>query len=1420
MTTEILGYRIDDQIYESYNSFVYRGCDRESNRPVILKMLKQASPPPEKIAWFKREYERTRDLDLPGVIDAYRLETDQHRWVIVLEDFGGQSLDLLMRSQSFTLKEFLSIAIRVADILGQIHQRHVIHKDINPSNIVLNPTTGQLKLIDFGISTTLTRENPSLRNPNVLEGTLAYISPEQTGRMNRAMDYRTDFYSLGVTFYQLLTGQLPFQTTDAMELVHAHIAKHPPSPHTLKANIPQPLSDIIMKLMAKNAEDRYQSAYGLKVDLEECQRQWQTTGQIDFFSIGEQDVSDKFQIPQKLYGREKEIDLLLSAFERVSQGNSEIVLVSGYSGIGKSALVKEIHKPITRQHGYFIAGKFDQLQRDIPYASLVQAFRSLIQQLLLESEAEIARWRQELLASFGPNGQVIIDVIPEVALIVGPQPTVPTLAPAEARNRFNLTFQNFIKVFAQPEHPLVLFLDDLQWADSASLDLTQRLMTASDSRNLLVIGAYRDNEVGKTHPLILTLKDIQQAGAIVNEIVLKPLDLSDVGRFIADALNQSPETTKPLAELVLAKTGGNPFFINEFLKSLYTEALLTFDPSTDGGRWRWDLAQIRSRNITDNVVELMMGKVQKLSPKTQEALKLSACIGNYFDLRTLMIVYQNSAKDTAADLWDAMVEGLISPLDDTYKLMELDVEGLDEAIIVDYKFTHDRIQQAAYSLIPEEDKQQVHRQIGQLLLKKIPTAQKEQKIFDIVNQLNQGLECISTQAEQDELVELNLIAGRKAKASAAYQPAFNYLQIGLALLTRSYPVKQIDDYAPDHDLTSSADNWHRLYDLTLSLHMEASEAAYLSGDYEKMEQLTEIILHQAKTLLDKVKAYEVRMRAYYTKYMLPEVVETGLNVLPLFDVTFPEEPNQADTLIALEETKSALAGKQIEKLVDLPEMEDPYRLAAMRILWVLMNASSLLSPELSTLVTLKAVDLSIKHGSAPQTPSFHACFGTLMCGAGGDIELGYQFGKLSLRLGERLMVGQPQAVYLFNAFIRHWKEHAQKTIKPFLDVHQGCLETGDLTFATFSIFMYLSHSFWVGQELNELNEEMIKYMKVVDQLNWQGSNQSWNEMYRQTVLNLLGRAESPHRIIGESYNEEKMLPIHQQANDSLAICYLYLNKLVLCYLFEQYDQAVENAAISEDHLGLAMGMQMGANLCFYDSLAQLAVFPHREKRDQDRILEKVMTNQQRMKTSARHAPMNYQHKYYLVEAEYARVLGKDEEARTYYDRAIDLAHENGYVHEEALANELAGKFHVARNQDRLARHYLRDAHYTYLRWGAAAKVQDLEKRYPQFLAQDTTASVRVPLTTTSTERASSALDLASVLKASQTISGEIMLDALLAKMMKIVVENAGAEKGLLILEKGGRWVIEAEGRVDQAEVKTRQAIPIAPPQSPPEGGKG
>ncbi|AFZ06433.1 PAS sensor protein [Oscillatoria nigro-viridis PCC 7112] len=1406
---------IVNQIYESANSLVYRGILKSNQQPLILKLLKEDYPTPAELYRYQQEYEITRRLNLEETIKAYELRKYENTQVMLLEDFGGESLKILLDGRPLALPDFLHLAIQITDALGKVHQKNIIHKDINPSNIVFNSQTGQLKIIDFGLSTTLSQENPSLKSPNLLEGTLAYISPEQTARMNRSLDYRTDFYSLGVTFYELLTNQLPFESVDALELVHCHIAKQPTPPHEINPEIPLNLSEIVMKLMAKTAEDRYQSAWGIKADLKTCLTQFRN-GKFQAFSLGYQDIYPQLQLPQKLYGRESQIESLLSAFDRVAsgqekqvgaglannlssprttksqnvcvQGQTELMLISGYSGIGKSALVQELYKIITQKSGYFIAGKFDQLQRDIPYQALVAAFQELVRQLLTETQPQLQQWQEKIRRALGSNGQIIIDVIPEVELIIGKQTPVPELPATEARNRFNLAFQNFIQVFCQKEHPLVLFLDDLQWTDSATLQFIQLIMTDFTTQYLFVIGAYRDNEVSEIHPSILTLTEMKKQGVVINHLSLSPLNLNQVNEFIADALKTECVPTQRLAELVWQKTQGNPFFIKEFLKSLYTEHLLNFD--LNAGAWHWDLEQIISRNITDNVVELMADQIQTLSESAQKVLRLAACIGNQFDLPTLSIINENSQKQTADELWNAIQAGLILPVGDDYKFLKTNREAND--LKITYKFAHDRIQQAAYSLIPPDDKQAVHWKVGQLLLQNTPQQILQQKIFDIVNQLNFSIEAIDVQLEKDKLAQLNLIAGKKAKASAAWKPAWNYLSIGINCL--------------------SADSWLRQYDLSLALYVETVEAAILSGHVEEMEKLANLVLQQATSLLDQVKVYEVKIQAYTAQNKPLEAIDTALSVLKLLGIRFPKKPTKLNILLELMKTKLSLVGKRVEDLIDLPVMTNPDKLAAMRILSSVVSAAHFASPELLPLMAFKQVNLSIKYGNTSVSSCAYATYGLILSGETvGDIETGYQFGKLAILLLDKFNTKELTArtIFIFNYFVKHWKEHLRETLNPLQNAYSIALETGDLEYAAYSVCVYCYHSYVLGKELAKVEAEMAMYSNTLSQLK-QETSYYYNQLNRQVLLNLMGQAEDKCLLIGENYDETKMLPLHREANAQNLCRSVYFYKLFLCYLFQDYQQAIENAKSAEKYSDSAVGTIPLYH--FYNSLVYLAIYSDAPKSEQKLILQKVKANQKKIKKWAEFAPMTHLHKFYLVEAERYRVLGENARAIDCYDRAIALANENDYINEEALANELAAKFYIAWGKEQVAQAYMTNAYYCYLRWGATAKMTDLKRQYPQLLKRFTTANTSIDsrnsLSKTSGSTSGESLDLAALMKASQAIASEIELDKLLTTLMKILLESCGAQIGYLILESQGQLRVEASGEANSSQVMVLQSTPI------------
>jgi predicted ATPase/signal transduction histidine kinase/GAF domain-containing protein/tRNA A-37 threonylcarbamoyl transferase component Bud32 len=1437
----IPGYQILAQIYESSNSQVYRAIRECDHSYAIVKVLKQDYPTPEELARYKQEYEIIRNLNLEGAIKAYSLEPYQRTLAIILEDFGGSSLKVLQQQRHFTLAEFLHIGIQIAEVLGKIHTAHIIHKDLNPSNIVFNPTTGQVKIIDFGIATVLSRSHPSLKSPQVLEGTLAYISPEQTGRMNRSLDYRTDFYSLGVTFYELLTQQLPFETLDALELVHCHIAKQPIPPHELNPEIPLVVSNIIMKMLAKNAEDRYKNAWGIQADLILCLMQLEANGVIEDIIPGEYDISDKFQVSQKLYGREKAIETLLSAFERVvgketiknetqskipiprqepgneqtqskipiprqEPGNEqkskiqnpkskiELMLVAGAFGMGKSMLVQEIYKPVTEKRCYFISGEFDQFQRNIPYSALITAFQGLVRQLLTESEAKLQKWREELLASLGSNGQVMINLIPELELIIGSQPALPELEAVESQNRFNLVFQAFIQVFCAKEHPLVIFLDNLHWADSATLNLIQRMMTEVSPlpESLFLIGTYEENEVNSIHPLMRMLESLRQGGGIVNQITLTPLELEHTTQLIADTFDSDLKTVKPLAELVQQKTEGNPFFVNEFLETLYQRNIIYFN--FEYLSWQWDLAQIEAISIPDNLVDLMIGKLNQLPPSTQNVLRLAACIGTSFDLTTLAIICKKSIADVSFELKAAIEFGLILPTSDLNS----------ELVFLDYKFLHDRVQQAAYALIEDREKQAIHLKIGSLLLQNTKPNLLEENIFKIADHLNHSLIEVlsltspnSSQEQLYELAKLNLIAGKKAKAAAAYRAAIAYFTLARALLTEN--------------------DWQTQYDLTFNIYVEAAEAAYLNGDFEQMEQLATVALKQAKTLLDRVKVYEIKIQAYTTQNKLIEAIDIGLEVCKQLGVTVPHLATKAEIQQALVETAALISQYSMEDLMNLPEMTDISARAALGILSRIAPATYITSHPLVLPIILSEIELSIQYGNAPISPFAYASYGLILNGVVQDIDLAFEFGNLALNLESKLNIKKFKSKTLFvvASFILYGKRPMKEALPLLAEAYSSGLETGDLIFAAYSIKEKCQYRYWMGEELTHLEREMVNCSQSLANLK-QEIPLCRFRIFHQAVLNLLGRSEKPSRIMGEAFNEETSLPRLVEAQDRTALCNLYLHKLILCYLFGEFQQAVENGTEAQQYLNGIIGSVAVPVFYFYDSLARLALYRDAKQSEQTNLLKRVTENQEKLQKWAQHAPMNFLHKFYLVEAERHRVLGNNVEAIENYDRAIALTQENQYLNDEALANELAGKFYLAWNKNKIAQVYFSEAQYCYACWGCLAKVEDL-KRYPQLITRSPVNSLTTTRTTsiaTSTSSNSAQIfDIAAVMRSAQAISSEILLDNLLAKIMKTAIENAGAETGYLLMEKQGKWMVEVSGAIALDRVAVRCSIPVCDRES-------
>ncbi|MDM8558858.1 AAA family ATPase [Candidatus Parabeggiatoa sp. HSG14] len=1392
----LTNYQIGSQIYESANSLVYRGHRKKDNQPVILKMLKQDYPTPVELTRYRQEYEITHDLDLTGVIKVYDIEKYQNTLVIILEDFGGESLKQLIANNPLTLKDFFPLAIETADNLSKIHAANIIHKDINPSNIVINPDTKLLKIIDFGIASRLPRENPTLKNPEQLEGTLAYLSPEQTGRINRSMDYRTDLYSLGVTFYELLTGKLPFIATDAMELVHCHIAKTPSPLCEVNSDIPPIISDIVMKLLAKNAEDRYQSAFGLKVDLEKCLKNLPGFENLSglSFELAQNDFSGKFEIPQKLYGRKNEVNTLLQAFERVSLGKAEMMLVAGYSGVGKTALVHEVHKPMTEKRGCFAAGKFDQYQRNIPYSALTQALSEFCNYLLTESTAQLSQWRSKILNAVGNNGQLLIDVIPQLELVIDKQPTVALLGSTEAQNRFSLVFQNFFRAICQPAHPLILFIDDLQWADSASLNLLKLLMTDTDGRYFFFIGAYRDNEVDATHPLMMTVEELHKAAVTVNTVQLNNLSLANVNTLIAETLKVESTHIHALTHLVYEKTQGNAFFTHEFLKILYEEALLAFDVKKQ--KWQWDISKIAAKGITDNVVVLMTGKISQLPINTQTVLKLAACIGNSFDLKTLSIIYQQTQAATFTHLWQAIKEGLLESVDDNFKQLD-NLEHGD--LKTHFKFQHDRVQQAVYALIEDAQKKAVHLKIGRLLLANTATEESVEKLFKMIDHLNMGQKLITDPQEQKVLAKLNLEAGEKAKNATAYAAARQYLMIGKDCLTFK--------------------SWVEHYDLTLALHKMLAEVEYLNGHFNDSETLINLTLEQTKSAFEKAEIYNVLIVQYTLLAKYAEAIQIGRKALALLGITLPEK----DLSVAFEKelvaAKANLGDRKIAALIDEPELATPEYRIAIELLANMIPPARILEIQLFCVITTKVVNISLKYGSVPKSIIGYSCYGLLQAAVVNDYQTAYDFGQLAVNMSNKFnnLSQKCQASYLLANYLNHWVKPLRLANVINDDGYQVGLQSGELQWVGYILAYKIAQPFYQGRQLDSLLKESPNFLLFSKKTQNQAATDIM--LASQLILsNLTGLTEDKLIFQYQDLNEEHFLENCQEKQSFVAIGNYQVLKAQTLYLYDRLTDSLNAILKAQEVFAFISGSIFVAEHNFYHSLILVALYPKASTDQQEQYQAQLESNQKQMKIWADNCPENFLHKYLLVKAERAHIEGKELEAMDLYDQAIASIKEDEFIQNEALANELAAKFWLEKGKHEFARLYITKAYYGYQLWGAKYKANDLETKYPQLLDTTTQTPERLmsDVPTRSTLMASistllqtsTLLDLDSVTKVSQTLAGEIVLSKLLEKIMHTLIENAGAERGLLILDKEGQWVIEAEGTLDINEVTVLQSLPL------------
>ncbi|MDB6157503.1 MAG: histidine kinase [Gammaproteobacteria bacterium] len=1347
---------------------LYRNLCRNPNGTLSSRLLLipvREHTAPRSLRRMEHEYSLRDELDSTWAVRPVALAQHQGRPVLVLEDPGGEPLDRLVGAP-MELRQFLRLAIGLSAALCRVHQHGLIHKDIKPANALVDAATGHVWLMGFGIASRLPRERQPPEPPDVLAGALAYMAPEQTGRMNRSIDSRSDLYSLGITLYEMLTGSLPFTASDPMGWVHCHIAREPVPPRVRSKDIPAPVPAIILQLLAKTAEERYQTAAGVEADLRRCLAEWEARGRVDTFTLGAHDTPDRLLMPEKLYGRDRERETLLAAFDQVTTtGTAVLVLVCGYSGIGKSSVVHELHKAIVLPRGIFISGKFDQYKRDIPYATLAQAFRTLIRQILSDTESEVEGWRSAIRKAVGPNGQLIVNLIPELEFVIGKQPPVAELAATEAETRFHMVFRSFLRVFADKNHPLAIFLDDLQWLDAATLKLLEHLITHPDVRHLLIIGAFRDNEVSASHPLMQTLDAIRGTEAVVREIVLAPLSVDDVTQFVADTLHCELAHAEPLARLLYDKTLGNPFFAIQFLTALAEEGLLGFD--ADAAAWVWDLPRIRAKGYTDNVVDLMVGKLKRLPDTTQERFKQLACLGNVAEIAALTLVQGLSEEEIHAALWHAVRTGLIFRQDGGYA------------------FLHDRVQEAAYGLIPEAERPAIHLRIGRLLAGQTPSEKLKDNIFEIVNQLNRGAVLISSREERERVAELNLIAGERAKTSTAYASALTYFAAGRALLT-------------------AEESWQQRYGLMFALEFDRAECEFLSSQLPAAEQRLAMLAAHAATLVDSAKVACLRLELYTTLDRSDRGVELCLEYLRRIGVHWSSHPSKEEVRTEYDEIWRRIGSGSVEALVDLPLMSDPQWRATLDVLAQVVTPALFTDDNLLCLALCRMANISLEHGNSGASCFAYVWLGMTVGPHFNDYPTAFRFGRLGFELVERRGLDRFKArVYMsFGNLVNPWTKHV-RTGRPLVRrAFHTANEMGDLTFAAYSCNNLITNLLASGEPLADIQREAeaglafarkIRFGLVIDIITSQ----------LRLILTLRGLTPAFNSFNDAQFDEGRFEQ-HFEADPRLALpsCWYWIRKLQARFHAQNYESAIHAELQAQRLLWTSPSFFEVAEYRFYAALARAAYCNTTSADEHSPHMKALAAHHRQLEIWAQHCPENFGNRTALVSAEIARIEGRHLDAERLYEESIKLAREHGFVQNEGVAGELAARFYAARGLETTAQAYLRNARYCYLRWGADGKVRQLDESYPYLRTE-----LSAPPSTTTIGAPLEHLDLATVVKVSQAVSGEIVLEKLIDTLMRTALEHAGAQRGLLIVTHGGAQRVEAEATTsgDAITVRFRQA---------------
>lgn len=1361
-TVQLPGYTILSCLWRHAGRVAYSATRLSDRRPVTIETLDTEYPDRRQVATLHHEASIAALLEsVDGVRQIHQVVTHGSGNLALIGDHYDHSLASLLNHSDdgcLPVLQVLEIARTLAQTLGELHTRNIVHKAITPQNVLFSRDRGALVLTGFGIASELGQEQQTTDLSSHLEGLLPYISPEQTGRMNRSLDYRSDYYSLGVLMFELLTGQPPFVADNTLEWVHQHISRLPPAPDSLSPKVPKTVSAIVLKLLSKSPEERYQSAEGLLHDLSHCLTAITQAQPLHTFELGTQDHLQTFLIPQALYGREQELEELLDLFEQAVDGHTRFCLVHGYSGVGKSALVNELDRYQIRERGFLVQSKFDQFQHGEAYSSLAATFRALVQQVLLEPETQLTDWRNNLTEALGPNGALVIDLVPELVLIIGEQPPVPELPPAESRNRLQLVLTAFLRVFAGKGHPVVLFLDDLQWSDAPTLELLRRIVTSREQSYLLLIGAYRSNEVSPGHPLGLLLEDLNNHQRL-HEIAVKPLDRHSVAQLVADALRCKPAASDELSDLLYQRAHGNPFFTNELLRQLHAQGAISTDPAS--GQWRWQVDRTSWEDVSHDVVEFMLQNLRQLPAETQKALQLAACIGNTFTLRTLATICEQSTADTAHALLPALKQYTLLPLHSDYRLVNQSDEAL--ALNPSYRFQHDRVQQAAYNLIDPSQLPGMHLRVGRLLLQHTSGSVADDQLIDVVNHLNLGRHLITSDAERLQLAELNLRAGTRAREASAYESALQYLQAARELLP--------------------SNPWAAIPLLMTPLATETQLCLYLTGRTDEADQWLQDMLEHAETPLQKADILAIRTRQNATLGRMNQSISAAVEGLALLGVNFTEHPSLDDIAVERRRVEEYLNGRHIAELVDAPIIDDPATLTAMRLLMEIFAAAFLSGSNLFSYLVLKSVNLALRQGNCPESAFAYAAYGMLLCGELDEPALGYQYGRAGLAINERLddLSLRARVIYVYAMFIHHWSNHWSTLTPWFRKGIEAGYQSGDL--------LYLAYSaqdcvIWdPTMDLETACQQHGENLEIVRECAYQDSLDS-GSLFLQMQRNLLGETHSPYSLSSNDFDAQHCLDAMTLRQFMTGIANHHIYHAEINALYGDYERALEYVRKQDALIKSAMSLPQLVRFYVVANQTLVTCYPVMNKVDQRTTRQRLDHDLARMTRWANNCEDNFRHLQRLMTAELHWLDGDHYGALTHYDAAIDAARASGFLRDEATAFERAARLLLSVGRERSAEGYLRGAHSLYNRWGARRKVEQLEDEFPLLREwrQIHQGHAADPL---------SNLDLASVMKASREISGEMVLDQLLDKTLSILLENAGGQWGCMIVRTGSRCVVEA-----------------------------